>query len=227
MSDKDKIEIINKCLDRTYDDPEFSLILNDIYDLANLDKNYYFMDYDLNKITFYDEMFPFFKYIVKEGDIPLFHDIAYMLSHPKNCAVNASVVIDLYKLAIEPYEYCRSDNEENLFTMIADFLVEEKDYDFCLKHSNYLYYYCMGRLIEARSHDSVSWKFAHYVIHYLFENKIDEEKAKKCYDFFIDNGSTFSSYYAFNYNENNRKQFLDMLMNKIFQEMELNKKEIK
>ena len=227
MSDKDKIEVINKCLDRTYEDQELSPILNDIYDLADFEKQYYFLDCDGNKISFYDKMFPFFKYIVKGGDIPLFHDIAYILSHPKNSAVSAYVVIDLYKLAIEPYEYCRSDNVETLFTMIADFLVEEKDYDFCLKHSNYLYYYCMGRLIESRTHDRVSWKFTQYVIHYLFENKIDEEKAKKCYDFFIENGSTFSSYFVFNYNKNNGKEFLDMITNKIFNEMELNKKEIK
>ena len=78
-----------------------------------------------------------------------------------------------------------------------------------------------------RSKNNLSWNFAQNVIYYLFYHNISDEKAKKSYDFFIDNGETFDSYFALNYNKDNIKEFMDMLMNKIFQEMELNKREIK
>ena len=227
MSDKDKIEVLNECINRTYYNLELSPILNDIYDMVDYEIKKFFLGADLNKTSYYDKLFPFFKYIVKEGNIELFHDIVNKIIHPNCCRISSRLVIDLYKLAVEPYVYCSKDNNESHFSLIVNYFCDEEATDFCFTHSNYLYYYCMGRLIEYRSKNNLSWNFAQNVIYYLFYHNISDEKAKKSYDFFIDNGETFDSYFALNYNKDNIIEFMDMLMNKIFQEMELNKREIK
>ena len=227
MTEEEKAKVFYQCYERQYFSKEFAPILSDIYDMIKyeVDRFLGYMPKDQNAAKYIDKLFQFYKFVIDNNYIDLFHKMVNKIINPKSDMVSCDISIDLLELLIDPYAYCHKDNIH--FTMIIDYLVSEEAYDFCMDNSNSIFYYGVANIIDGCKNDTILWRIGQLLIWYLLSNNIEVEKAKAAIDYYFKNGKTIDSYFMFNYNKNHPEEFMNRLMEMIFNEMDMNRVEIK
>ncbi len=224
MTNKEMIEIFDKCLNKEYQNEELQPIMEDIYDIFDS----YFDEYVLLDIEIPDELkiniiklfFPLFKRIIDGNNAQMFHKILKELIHGKDHAINLELIAPTFILLLNPIEFCKG-NQRGSIGSITRFFEEVKYYDFYRENSNYLYFDYLSKYFDCCMKYNVKRNsFGILAIYYFLENNLDCDKFTRVLDYIFSKSEELITYTTLNYDNTKKEQLLNAIMEKILSEID-------
>ncbi len=225
MTDQEKIEVFERCLDETYQDDEVKPILEDIFKIFRNDYSMYHVIglpiLNKEKIEYMNSFLPFFKFVVKNNHIELFRDLIIILLRPGNNCKNSRIIIDLMELLLHPKNFCQTKRNNHSLDDVIKYLLQKSCDDFCLKYQNNPFISLFIKLQKYLDDNEVDCKTICTVVtrHFIL-NDIAHDKYIPAIDFGYHNNEYINDLINIYYNGIDKEQFYQVLMDRILSEVE-------
>lgn len=233
MTEEEMIKAFDECLIGEYHNKDLEPILKEIYELFDFTfiifLSWKFTIRDELKIDYIKRVFPLFYKIVETGNIDIFKNLINEFMHPKaGPCITTDLIIQTFDILIDPYEYFNRNVDDVYFESIIEYFIREKKYDFCLKNNNYLFFdYLSKYMYYCQTYNIKKNNYAIIAMYYFIKDKIDPEKYLHALDYVFGNYKELNTFTSLNYVSEKKVEYMDNLMNMIFNEIEFNNKEIK
>lgn len=223
MTNLDKILAFNKCLNKTYKGRILEPITNEIYELFGMCFDIeILLDIkisDEQKIETFNTFFPLFYRVVKTNNIELFKKVVNELFRYSRNMISSDLIVPLFDLLLDPQLFFQK-KEHRHFKFITKYLLEEKKHSFYHENSNYLYFDYLSKHLDCCMKYNVKRNsFGILAIYYFLKNNIEYDKFIPVLDYVFANYDDLNTFLSLNYDETKKDELINVIMEKVLNEI--------
>lgn len=223
MTNLDKIVTFNKCLNKTYKGKVLEPIIKEIYELFGMCFDIEIMldikISDEQKIKTFNTFFPLFYRVVKTNNIELFKKVVNELFRYSMNMISSDLIVPLFDLLMDPQLFFQKE-ENRHFKFITKYLLEEDKYSFYHENSDCLYFDYLAKHLEYLKRNNVKRNsFGILAIYYFLKNNIEYDKFIPVLDYVFANYDDLNTFLSLNYDETKKDELINVIMEKVLNEI--------